>query len=206
MGLALAGVALALIAGDAEAGAKSKKMSRQIELFERITDQMLVDSPNWLVPSREVTRGTYVEGHGAVFTFEATLVGADWGKGIEKKIWKVLTDEHIVIHGDDDEDDDEDLDEEKADWKERNLKRQARTYDRGKVEIVDLLGDFGDVLTTLGDNEWLEVEASLGDASYFKDKDIDRLSVKVKMSDVRAYADERIDEKTFVGKIQTKEL
>lgn len=203
-GLVLAGAALSLIAGDAEAGAKSKKMSRQIELFERIVDQMLVDSPNWLVQSREETRGTYVDGHGAVFTFDASLVGAGWGKGIEKKIWKMLGDEHVFLLGDEDEEEEE-LQEEKLKWREKDLKRQARRYERGKVEIVELLADFGDVLTTLGDGEWLEIEASLDDASYFEENELRRLTLKVKMSDVRAFADERIDEKAFVGKIQTQE-
>ena len=61
--------------GSATAGPDpdSRRMDKQIRIFERVMDDMLVESPNWLVRSAESTRGTYIEGHGAVFSFKVDL-------------------------------------------------------------------------------------------------------------------------------------
>jgi hypothetical protein len=213
-GLAVAGAVVGLLAGDAAAGPRSKE-SRQIRLFETIVDEMLVESPNWLVQGRDDTRGTYVEGHGAIFTFDASLVNGDWGWGRHDKWWDWWDDDEdrVIIIGrdrwddDDDEakDDDGDRRDRRDDWYDREMKRQERRYERGKSEIVEMIVDFGDVLTMLADTEYLEIEAFLERAEYFYEKDLDQLSMRVKMADVRAFADGKIDEKTLVQRIETKE-
>jgi hypothetical protein len=210
----MAGLLVGLLTGDASAGPRSKE-SRQIRLFEHIVDEMLVDSPNWLVQGRDETRGVYVEGHGAIFTFDASLVNSGWDGGHKWwNWWSDGGDDRVIIVGKgrwDDEDDDEDEDDDRDrrsrrdDWYDREMKRQERRYDRGKAEVVEMLVDFGDVLTTLPDGEYLEIEAFLERADYFYEKDLDQLSVRVKMADVRAFADGKIDEKTLVQRIETKE-
>jgi hypothetical protein len=210
--LAMAGLLVGLLTGDASAGPRSKE-SRQIRLFEHIVDEMLVDSPNWLVQGRSETRGVYVEGHGAIFTFDASLVNAGWDSGHKWwNWWSDHDDDRVIIVGkgrwddeDDDEDDDSDRRSRRDDWYDREMKRQERRYERGKAEVVEMLVDFGDVLTTLPDGEYLEIEAFLERADYFYEKDLDQLSVRVKMADVRAFADGKIDEKTLVQRIETKE-
>jgi len=209
----VAGLLVGLLAGDAAAGPRSKE-ARQIRLFEHIVDEMLVDSPNWLVQGRHEARGVYVQGDGAIFTFDASLVGSGWGgwDGGHKwwNFWDDDDHDRVIIIGkdrwdDDDEDDDGDRRSRRDDYYDREMKRQERRYERGKAEIVEMIVDFGDVLSVLADDEFLQIEAFLERADYFYEKDLDQLSMRVKMSDVRAYADGKIDEKALVEKIETKE-
>lgn len=215
LAVTLASAMLGVVAANAVAGPKSKT-ARQMRVFEHIVDEMLVDSPNWLVQGRDEARGMYVEGHGAIFTFDVSLVNAGWGDSGHGKSWwgwwQGHDDRVIILDDDDDDDDDYGDDEDRAsrrrarkEWQARDLKRQERRYTRGKSEVVEMIVDFGDVLTTLADDEWVEIEAFLEGASYFYEKDLEQLSVRAKMADVRAYADGDIDEKTLVERIQTKE-
>lgn len=208
-GLAVAGLLVGLLAGDAAAGPRSKE-SRQLRLFEHIVDEMLVESPNWLVQGRNDTRGVYVDGHGAIFTFDASLVSSGWGG--DRRWWSWWDDDdddRVIIVGkerwDDEEDEEGDRKSRRDDWYDREMKRQERRYERGKAEIVEMIVDFGDALTTLADTDYLEIEAFLERADYFYEKDLDQLSMRVKMADVRAFADGKIDEKTLVERIESKE-
>ncbi len=88
---------------------------------------------------------------------------------------------------------------------ERSLKKQERLYSRGKAEIVETLLDFGDALTVLKDDEWVTIEVYLDDADYFYEKELRRLTVKAKMADLRAYADESLSEKEAVKRVQVEE-
>jgi hypothetical protein len=185
-------------------------MERQISVFERAIDGMLVDSPNWLVQGRHETRGIYVEGHGVIFTFDASLVNARWHDDDRWwwGWWKNRGDDRVVIidrDWDDEEDEDADRRSMRDRWRDREMKRQERYYTRGKTEVVEMLVDFGDLLSSIPDDEWIEVEAFLERAEYFYDKDISRLSVRVRAKDAREYGDGKIDEKTLVERIQTKE-
>lgn len=214
VGWTLAVAALLAMAGDAAADPTSRKLERQIGLFERVMDDVLVDSPNWLVQSHRETRGVYIDGHGVIFTFDASLVGSGWGFEFGRdKWWNWWRDDHdgrrvIVIDDDwDDEDEAERADRrsERSEWYERDMARQERRYTRGKTEVVEALVDFADLLTELPDAESVEIEAFLEDSPYFYDKDLRRLSIRAKMSDIRAFSAGSIDEKTLVERIQTKE-
>ena len=66
--LAIAGT----MASEASASSKTRKIRKQIRVFEAMTDQMLVDSPNWLVQSSEEARGSYIEGQGVIVTFDVS--------------------------------------------------------------------------------------------------------------------------------------
>ncbi len=208
---ALAVVATGLLTADADAGSR-KKMDRQVRLMERILDDMLVESPNWLVQSSHETRGSYDAEEGAVFTFDADLVHRGYGKKMWKWNWWG-DDIHIEINDDDDDYDDDDRDrrsrrdrkEDRKRRQDRDLRKQERLYGRGKTEIVETLLDFGDALTFLKDSEWVTIEVYLDDADYFYEKDLRRLTVKAKMADLRAYADEDISEEDAVKRIQVEE-
>ncbi|MGQ0723115.1 MAG: hypothetical protein ACT4PE_16310 [Candidatus Eiseniibacteriota bacterium] len=209
----LAGIALLAMAGDASADPTSRKLERQLGLFERVLDDMLVDSPNWLVQSHSETRGVYVDGHGVIFTFDASLTGSSWDFGHGGKWWNWWRDDddgrRVIVIDDDWEDEDDsdraDRRSERSEWYERDMARQERRYTRGKTEVVEALVDFADLLTEIPDAEHVEIEAFLEDSPYFYDKDLRRLSVRAKMSDIRAFAAGSIDEKTLVERIQTKE-
>jgi hypothetical protein len=57
------------------------KLERQINVTQRLLDEMLVDSPNFLVSGHEVTEGVEIEEYGAFFTFRASLTGWGWEPG-----------------------------------------------------------------------------------------------------------------------------
>jgi hypothetical protein len=199
--LAIAGT----MASEASASSKTRKIRKQIRVFEAMTDQMLVDSPNWLVQSSEEARGSYIEGHGVVITFDASLVSASRWRGHKDHWWDWVWDDDervIILESDSDS---EEMDDSSKEWRDRMMKKQERLYTRGKVEITDTIMDFGDVLTFAKDDEWLEIEARLRRAEVFREKDIDRLTMKVKMADLRAYADGTIDEEALIKKIQVEE-
>lgn len=195
-------VALCLVASFGSAAraqdeATARKMSRQIGVLEKIFDQVLVDSPNFLVPGRNNTRGIYLEEFGALLTFEASLVDKDhldfdfeWPRDyrIEEN---EKGDKVIVIPkvGSDDEDE-----------RPQGRSSPARLYERGKVELRSALLDYADTLTGLGDGEWVALAAYLKDSDYFLDERISRLVIKVRMRDVRAYNAEKIDEKTVLAR------
>jgi hypothetical protein len=214
--LGTAALGLVVLAGTAQAGPDSRRMDRQIELFERVVDDMLVESPNWLVQGRHETRGRYRSGEGARFSFDAGLVYRGWRGSFGGKWWKSFLHDDgdvIVIDRDDWEDmDDKDIAELRRDSKEsrkkydeRVMKRQTRLYDRGKTEMVELLADFGDLLSTVPDNETVQLVAYLDDDEYFVEKDIRQLTMTVKMSDVRAFANGSLDEKKFGERVKVEE-
>jgi hypothetical protein len=209
-------VGLALLLGLAASEAlgadrPERKMVRQIGVMESIVDQMLVDSPNLLIFGRDVTRGLYIDGFGAVFTFEASLVEKDkhdweWGN-FPFKIKEQDGKRVIIIEGD------EDLDEEKiAEKVEEAEKRDARRgsiqeelYKAGKAEIVETMIDYGETMSALKPGEHLAIAAYLRDASYFTQNKISRLVLKAKIDDLRAYSEGKISEEEMVKRIRTEE-
>lgn len=166
----------------AQAGPDEKRMDRQIRIFEKVLDTVLVDSPNWLVANQEPSYGYYIEERGAVFSFRASLVGREW--------WRIW-----------DDDDDDDYDRERS----KVNRRQGRKYERGKDELIETLLDFSEVLTTLEDNEWVEINVKLRDARYFREQDLRRLKMKARVSDLRAYNDGRLSEDEATDKIVIEE-
>jgi len=187
----LAAAAVILAAGRSPVrAADSDKIDRQIEIFEKVVDAMLVDSPNFLVSSGDPSTGHYLEDRGAVFSFRTSLVG-EWDDGGDWWRW-------LRTRDDDDDDDD-------REWiRDKDLKRQERRYERGKVEISEMLLDFGELLTGLGDNEVIEVRAKLRGA-YFRENDLRRFAATVKMADVRAYSAGTISEEEALKRIKVEE-
>lgn len=217
--VAMGALGVLALAAVATAGPDSRKQDRQIDLFERIVDDMLVESPNWLVQGSHESRGRYRSGEGARFTFDARLVYRGWGNRSwgGGKWWKNIlidgSDDVIVIDRDDweDMDDDEIADlrkdsrESRQKYLDRSLKRQERLYERGKTELIETLADFGDVLTTIPDGESLALVAYLGNGDYFDEKDLRELSVSAKMSDIRAFANGSIKEDEFKKRVKVTE-
>lgn len=187
-------VAALLLAGAlSTAQASEDRMDRQIRVFEKALDTMLVDSPNWLVANSEPSFGYYLDDHGVVFSFRASLV-SDWDWDEPGKWLGLLKSRKHRDHDDDD------------DWdRDREAKRQERLYERGKEELVLTILDFGEILTTVKDTEWIEVSVKLRDAYYFRENDIRRLEMRAKASDLRSYYDGRIGEKEAMEKIQIEE-
>lgn len=181
-----------------------RRQDKQIRIFERLMDDMLIESPNWLVRSMESTRGDYIDAHGAVFSFRVDLNSKRWWHGGDRwsDLWSWYHDDddsHVIVIRDDGRSKrrkvtDEDI-----------LEREEKLYRRGKEEIIETIVDFGEMFTVLDDSDWIEIKVRLRGAKYFKENDLRKLSVKVKMADVRAHARGALDEEDLIARIQIKE-
>lgn len=198
----------------------SRKMARQIEVMEKIIDQVLLDSPNFLIRGTPVARGTYIAGTGVLFTFDASLVEHDWGMDgkkwnfggfrVETKDGKrvLIIDEDGDVVGDDIRGDDDAGKEEEGDikdWREQRRAKTERVYVRGKTEMVDLLLDYGDTLTTLEPNEWVIIMGFMTDEDFVDRARLSRLILKAKMSDLEAYTAGKLSEEDMVKRIVEQE-
>lgn len=209
----IAGLAVLLIpcgparAQDDDEGPVGRRMKRQIGVLESIVDQVLLDSPNFLVSSSRNAHGLYLDGFGVLVTFEASLVDTEgWGDWGNK--FRMETDKDgrtIVIIPDPDEDDDERDDDEGSSWIERHRRREARLYSNGKQEMVETILDYGDTVTSLADEEWLAIAAFLKDSDYFMESRISRLIMKARMKDLRSYAEGKISEEEMVARFVEEE-
>lgn len=194
-------------------GAGSKKVTRQIGVMESIVDEVLIDSPYFLVSGRDNARGLYLEGFGAVFTFDASLVTSPfWGGKLDITFledWggKVEVDEDedgnkiITIHkGSKDA-------EKKAKEAQKKEKKDPKVvYENGKEEMKQTMLDYGETLTFLADDEHLVIAAFMGKMDFWKDKDRpSRMILKVKMRDLRAFTSGSLSESAAKGKIVFEE-
>jgi hypothetical protein len=201
--LALAGVFAPAAAGE---DAISKKLNRQIGVMEKIIDEALIESPNYLVQARQNTHGIYLEEFGMLFSFEASLfVGAreEWWEKLKRFKIKTEGGKTIIELGQDDEDEDEDLDEEE--WEAKLEEEQEEHYAKGKEELTTVLLDYGDTLTGLRDEQTVAIAAFLSKGSLFIEDGTQTLVVKAKMSDLRAFAKGSLSERTMRDRISYQE-
>jgi hypothetical protein len=186
------------------------KMAKQIDVMERILDQVLIDSPNFLVSGRGNTRGLYVPQFGIVMSFDATLVekGKSWdfdfGKGfrveeIDGK--KVILLEDEIHAGDEEAPEPPKTSKTPAPSRKSGESSQERLYKRGKAELVDVLLDYGDTLTSLEKGKWIALVAFLHDAKYFDDRDMSKLILKARVDDLRLYSADKLSEQDMVKRI-----
>jgi hypothetical protein len=183
-GALLLALAWVLPAGAAEISAKLQK---QIKLIEQVISEVIVESPNWLVSSGGPVTGTYLEGYGAVFSFDASLVGSkssgtSWGKlGKGFIVWDDKK-EKFTFESDEKTDEEESL-------RDRKDKREDRRYERGKEELAEALIDYADALSELADEEWVVLVVALDeDHDYFQEQDLHRLILKAKVGDLKRHA------------------
>jgi hypothetical protein len=211
-------VALAAVQAAAVEPPPSRKMTRQIEVMEKIIDQVLLDSPNFLIRSTPVARGTYLPGTGILFTFDASLVEHDWsdrdlkkwnfGKGfrVEERDGKrvIIIDDEGNLERDDIIGDDGEIEDSLQDWRDKRRERTERVYVRGKTEIVDVLLDYGDTVT-LEPGQWVIVMGFLTDEDFIDRNRFSRLILKAKAGDLQSYAAGKISEEEMVKRIVEKE-
>lgn len=194
----------------------SRKVIRQINVMEKIIDQMLLDSPNLLIFGSDVTRGIYIEDFGCIFSFDASLVD----KGDHHWDWKNFgfrverdDDGRVVIIGPGDDEDSEDYETHEGPdsrdlerrFRDRGVEMEERLYKAGKAEIVETLLDYGDTMTSLKKGEFVTIAAALRDTNFFDRRNISRLVLKVKIDDLRAYTAGDLSEEETVRRIQMEE-
>lgn len=213
----------------AGAGGRATKLERQIAVAQRTIDEMLVESPNFLVRNSEPTEGLEVEDAGVLFIFEASLTGPEWDflghshrwsrlwrhddrivlidRGDKKK--EIILDGHRLVIKDgsvylSDGDELRRLDEDE--WEAQDdLEGQLEKYEAGKAEMIDALLDCGDILGALPAERWVRIEARLDDVELPDDREIHRLSVRAKLADLRSYSDGRLSEEEIRARVEIKE-
>jgi hypothetical protein len=205
---------------------QSRKLTRELAIMEKIIDQMLLDSQNFLVYSQPETRGLYLDEFGVLFSFQASLLNRNQN---DNKFDFNFNDFEVKDNGDqiviqkrdknkdkdkDDKDDEEAEDPEddeatesrlKRTWEKSQKSREAKLYNQGKAEILDILLDYGDSIESVRDNQWLAIAAYLKGSSYFLDNRISRLVLKAKMSDIRAFGAGKISRESMLSKVVEEE-
>lgn len=192
---------------NAQEGDVPRKLSRKISVFERILSDVLHDSPYWLISGSQPAHGIYLDGFGAMFCFEASLVSNQWSIGrnfiSNLRDYRIdIDDDGIVIIGDKDDDyrvivdgdelddmDEDEMEEYLADLKDsrkKRVKKETRRYERGKEELMEVLIDYGDNLPGMKDDDWIAIAAFLDGDNYFEDNDCEHLVIKAKYGDLKA--------------------
>jgi hypothetical protein len=209
LAIALAVGAL-MIAASAQAEDVPDRLKKQIRIMEKVLNEVLEESPNLLVHSTTPTHGIYLGGFGALFTFEASLVDGfgwqSWNLGkrfdfsnlfgniqIERDGGRIIIhtpegeEEEVLVEVEDDEGnvDHKTIEDMRAESRESEQQR----YEDGKGEIIDTLIDYGETLTGLDNKEFIGVAVYLGKDTLFQKREISRLVIQIKMSDLRAHAD-----------------
>jgi hypothetical protein len=187
LGIAAAG-ALGLASGaDAEVSAKLEK---QIQVMERILDEVLVDSQNVLVGSHNPSNGVYLDEFGVVFSIEAALLPMDRRGGFWdwNKMKMHKEDGKWVIDFNDDEDDssNDKADKDDEDDADDEAKTDAELYQGAKEELITALLEYGDTLAGLQDNQSVAIAVFMDTDDFFRKRDISTLVIKAKMSDLRS--------------------
>ncbi|MBM3316981.1 MAG: hypothetical protein FJY75_03920 [Candidatus Eisenbacteria bacterium] len=236
-GAMIAGSAVAVLLGasiggaPAEAsGAPNERLARQIKRMERVLDEVLRQSPFFLVYGVEYTRAIYLEEFGALFTFEASLVRGDPEWDIDLSFLRQLRVEteggKVTIWRDGDEADEkkvlvlprghEERDEEvaekrreggekQAERREKQAEDAAKRYAEGKEELIGALLDYGETLAPLRDDQWVAIAAFLSRSKFFDASGISRLLIKARMSDLRDSGRGRITESEMRSRVVVEE-
>lgn len=190
------------------------RLQRQVRVVEKGIEEMLVDSPNLLVTTPHPVRGITLEGYGAVFSFDASLIGDGWGslagswasrfsadkrrilirKGGKAgaRVFSLHGNDLFVDGGEDEPGDSEDRRgadaEESEEPDEATLRRsRAETYEKAKEELVQALLDYGATLSALPAGASVRLVACFDGLELSEDRTIHQLSVAASIDDLRAF-------------------
>lgn len=215
-------------AGQGADPVRSKRVLREITVLEKVIDEMLLDSKNLLIyTAGGVTHGLYMDEFGVLFSFEASLVDRNddmsWPESWEGFSFETDDKGNVVIKKNKGKKsppeppnapvapvppkpgkNPKSAPTPRA-WMDKQAGKQATLYEAGKVEIIDTLMEYGESMNSLRDNQWLCFAAFLKNSDFFVEKRISRLVVKARMSDLRSYAQGRIDKKQMLAKVVEEE-
>lgn len=233
-GLTAAGILIAR-AETATSGDPESRLQRQVRVMEKGIEDMLVESPNFLVTGGGRTRGIVVDGYGAIFSFDASLTLPGWEadhRGWGFGSWFGPRGSRIIVrkgHGDGDADisiDGSDIVVEEgkvysvdADGKKHRLsgddgtvmdeksyrEEQGKKYERAKAELVQALLDYGETLKALPAGTSVQVVACFSDLELPGDRKIEQFSVTARTDDLRSYGEGKITESQMRDRVSLKE-
>jgi hypothetical protein len=78
-------------------------------------------------------------------------------------------------------------------------------YQEGKAELVELLLDQAGTLGKLPAGQWVVISAYVDDEVLRDEKGIRRLVLRVRTDDLKAYAEDKLEETAATAKIQVEE-
>ena len=90
-------------------------------------------------------------------------------------------------------------------WREKRSERQRERYAKGKEELTEALIDYGDTLTLLGEQDWVAIAAFFRTGDFIEGRDITRLVIKARMSDLRAFGQDRISRDAMLARVSVEE-
>ncbi len=221
-GILALGAALLFAPTGAEAqdAAIPRRLERKINVMEKVLNEVLRESPNWLVGGGgDYTRSVYLDEFGVIFAFDATLVSKGLGSGYIDfdglSILKDLKDirieqdgDKVVVFRDSNKDGKKDEEDEGLTFeqlREKRREREADRYAKGKDELIETLIDYGDTLTELRDDQFVAITAFLENIDLLEEGEITHLILKAKVSDLRALADGKITRDTLLKRLSVIE-
>ena len=129
-----------------------------------------------------------------------------------------------VDEGDDEDEDAEDNEDEGEDesasfrvitrdreswkkWQDERVARKLERLEAGREELIDVLVDYGDTMTRLADTEWVVIAAFFPESESSRDEDheVSRLVLRARVSDLRAFGQERISRDAMLAKVVKEE-
>lgn len=191
-----------------------RRLTREIGVMEKTIDEMLLDSTNLLVYSAQNNaKGIYLDEYGVIFSFTVSLVERAGTDHVYRfKDFKIEdSGDKIVIRRDTKESDSQDDDEKAAPppGKKEAMKalraRQAEQYAAGRREMVDVLLDYGTTMTLLRDTQQIAIAVLLKDTEYFRERHISRLTLSVRVGDLRAFSAGRLSREEIQKKVREEE-
>lgn len=186
------------------AAADDDRLERKVAVMERVIDEVLVQSPNVVVDSREVTRGLVLDGYGVVFIFDAGLHSRlPWaGRAVIAPEgtfrWRSGSRARPAPEAPEAPEPPEapgaptSLEDAEVlsleEWEEESAAKRAQMLEGLRAELVDTLLDYGPTLSELPDDAWVTIVAFLGDGGPFDREGPKRLSVKARMRELRSHS------------------
>jgi hypothetical protein len=218
--LALGAALLLAPTGAFAQDAVPKRLERKINVMEKVLNEVLRESPYWLVGGGgDYTRSVYLEEFGVIFSFDASLISnsADSGN-IELNGLSFLKDlkdirieqdgDKVIVYRDNDKDGKKDADDEGLTFEElrdKRREREANRYEEGKDELIDTLIDYGDTLNELRDSQFVAITAFLENIDLMEDNEITHLILKSKVGDLRQLADGQITRDEWLKRLSVTE-
>ncbi len=196
-------LAVAVIASAEES--PGARLERQVRVMERVVDEILVQSENAAVSGLGSTRGLVLDGYGALFTVETSVIGSvafpDGSSSFAVTVGEGWAPRAPRAPRGAEE---KELHEIQKQWKEqreKTAKEQKERMDALITEVKGALLDYGGTLGELGNESRVTIavfwggRASLGRASE------QRLLITAQMRDLRAHLAGNLDRTTALGRI-----
>jgi hypothetical protein len=211
------------------------RLEHQMGIVEDAINDMLLDSPNFLVSGSDVTESIDDDGGDLLFIFRASLTSPWWHEdgGILSHLGWHPGENSIIVLKDRKHDGQRELSLDDADitikdgevtirdkhgkkldledfklqakGSEETQQAQLEKYQKAKEELVQVLIDYGEVLKSLPAGQSVRIVARFHDLDLPKDHEVRKLSVRARIDDLRAYGDGKLSEQEMRNRVEIRE-